>query len=104
MDDFTDPSYHLPHFYELWALWNQLRCEFWQQAAVFSRAFFTKAAHPQAGLATAKIDDRSAEGELELKITAAGNTYSLEYAVKTGPWRILAQQVDATILSTRTAG
>ena len=20
-DDFTDPSYHLPHYYELWGMW-----------------------------------------------------------------------------------
>jgi len=48
----TDPSYHLPAFYELWA-----RCgpradrEFWAQAAAASREFFQRAAHPATGLA-----------------------------------------------------
>ncbi len=50
LDDFTDPSYHLPHFYELWALWDEQRREFWQQAAAASRAFLKKTAHPQTGL------------------------------------------------------
>lgn len=36
MDDFTDPSYHLPHFYQLWAVWDQQHREFWQQPAVTS--------------------------------------------------------------------
>ena len=49
---FTDPSYHLPAFYELWARWaadDQDR-DFWAQAAVASRDFFKKAAHPRTGL------------------------------------------------------
>lgn len=49
-DDFTDPSYHLPHFYELWARWADKENEFWRQAAVTSREFLKKAAHPQTGL------------------------------------------------------
>jgi oligosaccharide reducing-end xylanase len=48
----TDPSYHLPAFYELWA-----RCgpksdrEFWSQAASASREFFHRSTHPITGLA-----------------------------------------------------
>jgi oligosaccharide reducing-end xylanase len=47
---FTDPSYHLPAFYELWARWAQDDRAFWAEAAVTSRAFFRKAAHPRTGL------------------------------------------------------
>lgn len=49
-DDFTDPSYHLPHFYELWARWADKENQFWCEAAATSRKFLKKAAHPQTGL------------------------------------------------------
>jgi oligosaccharide reducing-end xylanase len=50
-DDFTDPSYHLPHFYELWARWADKDNQFWCEAAATSRQFLKKAAHPKTGLA-----------------------------------------------------
>lgn len=47
----TDPSYHLPAFYQLWALWGpQPDRAFWEQAADASRDFFLKAAHPETAL------------------------------------------------------
>ena len=50
--DFTDPSYHLPHFYELFALWsNEEDREFWREAAKVSRKYLQKACHPVTGLA-----------------------------------------------------
>lgn len=37
---FTDPSYHLPHFYDLFALWaDEEDREFWRQAAENSRRY-----------------------------------------------------------------
>lgn len=49
---FTDPSYHLPAFYELWARWGpQEDRPFWAHAAEVSREFFPKTANPQTGLA-----------------------------------------------------
>ena len=49
--DFTDPSYHLPHFYELFALWaNEEDREFWKEAAQASRDYLTKACHPVTGM------------------------------------------------------
>ncbi len=48
---FTDPSYHLPHFYELFALWaNEEDREFWKEAAQASREYLTKACHPITGM------------------------------------------------------
>jgi oligosaccharide reducing-end xylanase len=47
---FTDPSYHLPHFYELWARWADKNKTFWCDAASASRSFFKKASHPVTGL------------------------------------------------------
>jgi oligosaccharide reducing-end xylanase len=47
----TDPSYHLPAFYELWALWGPKRDRpFWAQAARASRDFFQRVAHPETAL------------------------------------------------------
>jgi len=50
--DFSDPSYHLPAFYELWAQRaaqpeDRRR---WAEIARTSRAYFSKAAHPKTGL------------------------------------------------------
>lgn len=48
---FTDPSYHLPHFYELFALWaDEEDREFWEQAADVSRKYLAKACHPITGM------------------------------------------------------
>jgi oligosaccharide reducing-end xylanase len=49
---FTDPSYHLPAFYELWARWGPPEDkQFWLDAAQASRDFFPRAANPVTGLA-----------------------------------------------------
>jgi oligosaccharide reducing-end xylanase len=50
---FTDPSYHLPAFYELWARWGPEEDRvFWMRAAETSRAFFVKTTNPETGLAS----------------------------------------------------
>lgn len=49
--DHTDPSYHLPAFYELWALWGpEADRQFWRDAAAVSRDFFVATTHPTTGL------------------------------------------------------
>ena len=48
---FTDPSYHLPHYYELWALWADKDNQFWEDAAQISRAYLKTAVNQQTGLA-----------------------------------------------------
>lgn len=49
---FSDPSYHLPHFYDLFALWaNEEDQIFWKEAAENSREYLTIACHPVTGLA-----------------------------------------------------
>jgi oligosaccharide reducing-end xylanase len=47
---YTDPSYHVPHYYELWARWAEADNDFWTEAATASREFFKAAAHPDTGL------------------------------------------------------
>jgi len=49
--DYTDPSYHLPAFYELWARWGPVADRpFWAKAAAASRDFFERTTHPITGL------------------------------------------------------
>ncbi len=48
---FTDPSYHLPAFYELWARWGPAEDRaFWAEAADVSRNTFAKVTGPETGL------------------------------------------------------
>jgi oligosaccharide reducing-end xylanase len=47
---FTDPSYHLPHYYELWARWATRDNQFWCDAASASRALLRKAVNSTTGL------------------------------------------------------
>ena len=55
--DFSDPSYHLPHFYELFAKWaNPEDREFWKEAAKASRDYLHKACHPKTGLSAEYAD------------------------------------------------
>ncbi len=64
---FTDPSYHLPFFYELWARWDRTADgrKFWTECATVSREYFRKAAHPKTGLMSeyAHFDGRPVAGE-----------------------------------------
>ncbi len=57
-DDFTDPSYHLPHFYDIWAECADKENDFWKECADSSRKFMHKAVNPETGLAPdyAKFD------------------------------------------------
>jgi len=51
-NSFSDVSYHLPAFYELWARWGPEKDrEFWAKAADVSRDYFVKSTHPETGLA-----------------------------------------------------
>ncbi|MDR2805478.1 MAG: T9SS type A sorting domain-containing protein [Dysgonamonadaceae bacterium] len=49
---FTDPSYHLPAFYELWGRWatDTSTRQFWKDCASKSREMFPKFANAQTGL------------------------------------------------------
>jgi endo-1,4-beta-D-glucanase Y len=50
-NNMTDPSYHLPAFYELWARWGPKEDRaFWQRAATASRDFFQLTTQPQTAL------------------------------------------------------
>lgn len=55
--DFSDPSYHLPHFYELFGryAWEEDR-QFFLEAASVSREYLKKACHPVTGLCAEYAD------------------------------------------------
>lgn len=58
---FTDPSYHLPHFYELFALWaDEEDREFFAEAAKASRNYLNAACHKETGMCAeyAEFDGR----------------------------------------------
>ena len=49
--DYTDPSYHLPAFYEVWAKYaDDGRSDFWMECAKASREYLHKSIHPMTGL------------------------------------------------------
>ena len=53
----SDPSYHLPHFYELFALKaDEADRPFWKQAAEASRKYIEISAHPETGLSPEYAD------------------------------------------------
>jgi oligosaccharide reducing-end xylanase len=47
---FTDPSYHLPAFYEVWAAAAETNNDFWSDAATTSRDYFLTTANATTGL------------------------------------------------------
>ena len=48
--DWTDPSYHLPHFYEMYGELSGVDVELWKETAKASREFLKKACHPVTGM------------------------------------------------------
>lgn len=48
--EFTDPSYQVPHYYELWSRWAGRDKEFWKDASAASRRLLRNAANPETGL------------------------------------------------------
>ncbi len=57
--DFSDPSYHLPHFYLLFARWaDEADRAFWSEAASQSRKYLSKTCHPKTGMASEYADEQ----------------------------------------------
>ena len=48
--DFTDPSYNLPGFFELWGRWSTSNKTFWQQTPAAARKLLRDASHSTSGL------------------------------------------------------
>lgn len=50
--DFTDPSYNLPSFFELWGRWSTSNKTFWEQTPAAARKLLRDASHSTSGLST----------------------------------------------------
>lgn len=50
--NFTDPSYNLPGFWELWASWSKTNQSFWAQTPDASRTLLKNASNTTSGLST----------------------------------------------------
>lgn len=96
---FTDPSYHLPAFYELWARWaeNPSDRRIWTSAADISRAFFRSTANPKTGLMPeyAHFDGRphtsfsATAGDFRFDAWRTLGNVALDYAWwKSDPWQV----------------
>ena len=94
---FTDPSYHLPAFYELWARWADAPADraFWAAAAHESRAFFRRAANPHTGLMPeyAHFDgtpvDRGGRGDFRFDAWRTPANLALDHAWwSADPWQV----------------
>lgn len=70
---FSDPSYHLPHAYELFALWDEENRSFWQQAAKDSREYLKKACDPGTGLCAEYAEFDGTPHERTVEDIAGGN-------------------------------
>ena len=46
VSQFSDPSYHVPHYYNLWAQWAKEDNDFWREATDASRAYLKLASCP----------------------------------------------------------
>ena len=52
-ENWTDPSYHLPAFYDLFAIWGPKKdSAFWHDAAATSRSYLARTMHEKTGLVT----------------------------------------------------
>ncbi|SEF90305.1 oligosaccharide reducing-end xylanase [Butyrivibrio sp. Su6] len=77
---FTDPSYHLPHFYELFSLWAyEEDREFFKKAADVSRKYLAKACHPVTGLSSEYANFDGSPLDEELSWGYYGNFFSDAY-------------------------
>lgn len=74
--DFTDPSYHLPHFYELFSHWaNEEDRPFWKKATHASREYLKTACHPVTGLSAEYSYFNGKPYSLEQEIFGRHNWY-----------------------------
>ena len=77
---FTDPSYHLPHFYELFARWAyEEDREFWARAAKVSREYLVTACHKETGLCSEYANFDGSPMDRELPWGNFGNFFSDAY-------------------------
>lgn len=92
---FTDPSYHLPHYYQLWSLWADKDNEFWAEAVRVSRSYLKTVVHPQTGLAPnysyfdGRPYDDEYNGNFRYDAFRVGANIGVDYAwFRADPWEV----------------
>lgn len=77
---FTDPSYHLPAFYEVWAEWlGDGRSDFWRECARKSREYLRSCINPVTGL---NPDYSAYDGSLLRRGSLVGDAFRFD------SWRV----------------
>ncbi|GER89559.1 hypothetical protein KDW_37210 [Dictyobacter vulcani] len=91
---FTDPSYHLPAYYQLWSLWSKEDQQFWADTANTSRAFFKTAANPDTGLMpdyadfTGQPHNDGGHGDLRFDAWRVASNIGVDYSwFAADPWQ-----------------
>jgi len=75
---FSNPSYHLPHFYDLFSMWADAKEEdFWGKAAGASRAYIVNTCNKKTGLAPEYAQNDGTPLPLEDHGTFASSSYSV---------------------------
>jgi oligosaccharide reducing-end xylanase len=83
---FTDPSYHLPAFYELWSRWGPPGdSAFWREAANASRDFFSRVTNPVTGL---NPNYANFDGSLVTTFGRSGTNFSYDAFRTAGNWSV----------------
>ena len=78
--NYTDPSYHLPAFYEVWAKYaKDGRSDYWKECARASREYLHKSVHPVTGL---NPDYNNFDGSLIKSGRTLGDTFRYD------SWRV----------------
>jgi len=108
---FSDPSYHLPAFYELWSRWGPAEDrEFWAIAADASRHYFVAATNPITGLSSdyaafdgkpqpTKFNDMSSNFSYDSWRTAANWSVDESWWHKNPDARPLSDRIQAFLLA-----
>jgi oligosaccharide reducing-end xylanase len=82
----TDPSYHLPHYYELWARWGpQQDRQFWLDAATASRDLYYKVANKNTGLCPDQcsfdgVPSRGPSGNFQADAWRCASNWAVDYS------------------------
>jgi oligosaccharide reducing-end xylanase len=83
---FTDPSYHLPAFYELWSRWGPPEdAAFWSDAAKMSRDFFFRVTHPATAL---NPNYANFDGSLVMAFGRGNTNFSYDAFRTAGNWSV----------------
>ncbi|MDR1727576.1 MAG: hypothetical protein LBT74_06560 [Acidobacteriota bacterium] len=81
----TDPSYHIPAFYEVWARWaDDGRADFWRECARATREYLHKSVDPVTAL---NPDQNNFDGSVMVRQMPSGATFRNE-TFRFDSWRV----------------